>query len=119
MAKQIYTFGADTSKRIYDSLSGPTAKASIGGNTVANPRTPFAIMRVTVELSAAGTVGASLVMGSGTAAICKNSSGTLSPTTITASVYNTHNAAIPVDTWIYAAKYRNEWYFVGAIQYCP
>ncbi len=120
MPDQIVTFGPDTSRRIYDSLSGPTASATVSGEPLANR--PFAtmIMRVSSALSAAGTVGATLTVGSGSAYLCKQSGTTLTPDTgVTHTVYNTHNAAIPVDTWIFVFKHGGRLYFHGAIQYCP
>lgn len=120
MPDKLVTFGEQTSMKILDSLSGPTAKAKLPGSATPNPEMRCAIMRVTSALTAAGTVGSTLTIGSGSAYMCLRTTTTLTPSTaVTYTVYNTHNAVIPVDTWINVVKFRGDWYFAGAIQYCP
>ena len=120
MANKIYTFGQQTSRQILDKLKGPVAKAAIPGMSPDNPVQQLSIMKVTSELSASGAVGATLTLGLGNAQLALRQATTLSTTTaVTYTVYNTHDEAIPVDTWIYVMRFRGDYYFVGAIQYCP
>lgn len=120
MVNQIYTFGQQTSRQILDKLKGPVAKATIPGMAPDNPVQQLSIMKVTTELSASGAVGATLTLGSGDAQLALRQTTTLSiSTAVTYTVYNTHDEAIPVDTWIYVMRFRGDYYFVGVIQYCP
>lgn len=120
MVNQIYTFGKQTSEQILGQLKSPVAKSKIPSLPVENLVQQMQIMKVTTELSASGAVGATLTLGSGSAQVALRQTTTLSVSTaVTYTVYNTHDEAIPVDTWIYVMRFRGDYYFLGAIQYCP